>query len=163
MSASGEKKYKGIIDTVRITVKEEGISALYKGIRPTLLGAVPYEGIKFGTVGLLESLLPAEPGSTNVYRKVLFGAAGGIAAGCLTYPNDTVRRLLQLQGTPGAEKFDGYLDCVRKTYRSHGMKRFYRGMGVNLLRMAPNTAVQFGAFELLKEWTSPKALKANFL
>ena len=89
----------------------------------------------------------------------MFGAAGGVAAGCLTYPNDTVRRLLQLQGTPGGEKFDGYFDCVRKTYSRHGIGRFYHGMGINLIRMAPNTAVQFGAFEMLKEFTSPRAIK----
>ena len=69
-----------------------------------------------------------------------------------SYPNDTVRRLLQLQGTTGTtEVFTGYFDCIRKTYAAHGAKRFFAGMGVNLVRMAPNTAVQFGAYELLKE------------
>ncbi|GMI19465.1 hypothetical protein TeGR_g2426, partial [Tetraparma gracilis] len=44
-----------------------------------------------------------------------------------------------------------YWDCVRKTYRAHGIKRFFSGCGINLVRMAPNTAVQFGSYELLKE------------
>ena len=84
---SGVKKYTGIVNTIRITVKEEGAAALYKGIRPTLLGAIPYEGIKFGTVGLLEAVFPVEEGregGTNVFRKVMFGAAGGMSAGLLT-------------------------------------------------------------------------------
>ncbi|GMH82395.1 hypothetical protein TrVE_jg6677 [Triparma verrucosa] len=148
---NSSKKYTGILQTINLTIKEEGPTALYKGVRPTLLGAVPYEGIKFGTVGFLETLFPNDTSDSNIIRKVIFGAAGGVSAGCITYPNDTIRRLLQLQGTPGAENFNGYFDCARKTYNKHGLKRFYAGMGVNLIRMAPNTAVQFGAYEMLKE------------
>ncbi len=119
-SPSGKKHYKGIINTVVTTAREEGAMALYKGITPTLLGAMPYEGIKFGTVGLLERAFPktnegaagVEGGkdvANNVTRKLAFGGAGGMMAGVLTYPNDTVRRLLQLQGSRGTtEQFSGY-------------------------------------------------------
>lgn len=158
----GKKHYKGIVNTVLTTAREEGVRALYKGITPTLLGAMPYEGIKFGTVGLLERAFPktahtteADGGgilSNNIIRKLIFGGAGGISAGLLTYPNDTIRRLLQLQGSKGTtEHFDGYFDCMRKTYAKHGIERFYRGAFINIVRMAPNTAIQFGSYELLKQ------------
>ncbi len=153
--ASGNKRYTGIVNVMSITVKEEGFFALYKGIAPTLMGAIPYEGIKFGTVGALEQLFPVkdeDKGKTNVWRKMIFGGAGGVAAGCLTYPNDTVRRLLQIQGTTGTtEVYAGYIDCVKQTYAKHGIGRFYRGIGINLVRMAPNAAAQFAAYEFLKE------------
>ena len=161
----GKKHYKGIVNTVLITAREEGVRALYKGITPTLLGAMPYEGIKFGTVGLLERAFPkttttsTEEGqggllSNNIIRKLMFGGAGGISAGLLTYPNDTIRRLLQLQGSKGTtEHFDGYFDCLRKTYAKYGIERFYRGAFINIVRMAPNTAIQFGSYELLKQMT----------
>lgn len=165
-SPSGKKHYKGIINTVVITAREEGAMAVYKGITPTLLGAMPYEGIKFGTVGLLERAFPrtkegaagVEGGkdvANSVTRKVAFGGAGGMMAGVLTYPNDTVRRLLQLQGSRGTtEQFSGYWDCVRKTYAKFGIERFYRGVFINIVRMAPNTAIQFGSYELLKQFTA---------
>ena len=162
----GKKHYKGIVNTVLTTAREEGVRALYKGVTPTLLGAMPYEGIKFGTVGLLERAFPKPTTTThldteedrggilsnNIIRKLLFGRAGGISAGLLTYPNDTIRRLLQLQGSKGTtEHFDGYFDCLRKTYAKHGIERFYRGAFINIVRMAPNTAIQFGSYELLKQ------------
>lgn len=151
-----KKEYKGIVSTILLTVREEGFWALYKGVTPTLLGALPYEGIKFGTVGLLDSLFPASSFEASpAIRKMIFGGLGGVAAGVITYPNDTVRRLLQLQGSRGTEtKFNGYWDCVRKTYRAEGLTRFYRGATINIIRMAPNSAVQFGAYEVLKQWTS---------
>mmetsp|Transcript_8759 Transcript_8759/g.17514 ORF Transcript_8759/g.17514 Transcript_8759/m.17514 type:complete len:355 (-) Transcript_8759:203-1267(-) len=156
----GKKHYKGIVNTVLITAREEGVRALYKGVTPTLLGAMPYEGIKFGTVGMLERAFPKsstgeEQGgvlSNNIIRKLVFGGAGGVSAGLLTYPNDTIRRLLQLQGSKGTtEHFDGYFDCLRKTYAKYGIERFYRGAFINIVRMAPNTAIQFGSYELLKQ------------
>jgi hypothetical protein len=160
-NASGQKAYGGIIQTLVLTVKDEGALALYRGATPTILGAVPYEGIKFGTVGVLESwfpLPPAEDGSpakSSPLRKMLFGGAGGVMAGLLTYPNDTVRRLLQMQGSRGtSHQYSGYFDCMRQTYRVHGIGRFYNGVTLNVIKMAPNTAVQFGCYELLKQWTA---------
>lgn len=146
-------EYGGLVKTITLTVRDEGFLALYKGVTPTLLGAMPYEGIKFGTVGLLERLFPAEEATPTL--KMLYGGTGGVMAGLLTYPNDTVRRLLQLQGSRGTTaKYDGYWDCVRQTYRNEGFTRFYRGLTINLIRMAPNAAVQFGSYELLKQWSS---------
>ncbi len=155
-----ERHYKGILRTVFVTAKEEGFLALYKGVTPTVLGAMPYEGIKFGTVAVMESLFPAEKRynsktgeveKPSVWRKIIFGGCGGVMAGILTYPNDTVRRMLQLQGSRGTEEvYHGYIDCVKKVYAKHGIQRFYHGVGINIVRMAPNTAVQFGSYELLK-------------
>ena len=156
--------YKGIWQTIRLTIHYEGFFALYKGITPTLLGAIPYEGIKFGTVSLCESFFPIQHGSdkdsnekNKIVRKLIFGGLGGIMAGLITYPNDTVRRLLQLQGSQGTTAhFNGYWDCVRKKISNHGVKRLYNGVGINLIRMAPNTAVQFGSYELLKRITEDR-------
>lgn len=156
LANDGKKHYKGIISTIVMTVRDEGPMAVYKGVTPTLLGALPYEGIKFGTVSFLEKLFPPDgQSSTSSVRKMIFGGLGGVAAGLITYPNDTVRRLLQLQGSRGTDtRYTGYWDCVRKTYHAEGVGRFYRGVTVNIIRMAPNTAVQFGSYELLKQLTA---------
>ena len=159
-NAASKKVYSGIVQTLAVTIKDEGFFALYKGVTPTLLGAMPYEGIKFGTVGFLEKTFPIprdEDGrvQSSPIRKMLFGGIGGVMAGIITYPNDTVRRLLQLQGSRGTtSQYSGYWDCVRQTYAEGGIVRFYRGLVINIVRMAPNTAVQFGSYELLKQYTA---------
>jgi hypothetical protein len=159
LKVDGNKHYNGILNTVMITAKEEGLSALYKGVKPTVLGSMPYVGIQFGTVGLLEKIFPVEKSydengniqKPSIWRKILFGGAGGVMAGLITYPNDTIRRLLQLQGSRGTTNtYEGYFDCVKKVYAKHGIQRFYHGVGINIIRMAPNTAVQFGSYEMLK-------------
>jgi Mitochondrial carrier protein len=174
--SKGDKVYTGIIQTCALTIKDEGFFALYKGITPTIIGAMPYEGIKFGTVAILEQFNlfnnsnDCEDSTTitktksNPLQKMFYGSCGGIMAGLITYPNDTVRRLLQIQGsrstcstlatTQVVQLYNGYWDCVIKTYQQDGIKRFYRGATINILRMAPNTAIQFGSYELLKQWTT---------
>lgn len=65
------------------------------------------------------------------------------------------RRMLQLQGSRGSRhQFKGYFDCVIQTYRSHGIGRFYNGVTLNIVRMAPNTAIQFGTYEIFKQWSA---------
>lgn len=90
-------------------------------------------------------------------RKLLFGLFAGLAAGFVTYPNDTIRRILQIQTgsvsprQSASLQCSGYVDCVVQILRQpSGLFRLYRGLGTNLIRMGPNTAIQFAAFDSLK-------------
>ena len=156
------KVYSGMIQTILVTIKDEGFLGLYKGITPTLLGAMPYVGIQFGTVGLLEKYFgrnnDAAGGTKKKHdplQKMLFGGIGGIMAGLITYPNDTIRRMLQLQGSRGTVvQYNGYIHCLTTVVKEHGVSRLYRGWTINMIRMAPNTAVIFGSYELLKHLTA---------
>jgi Mitochondrial carrier protein len=164
------KVYNGMIQTILVTVKDEGIAGLYKGVTPTLLGAMPYVGIQFGTVGLLEKYFDRNSSSNNSHnlniggekkkqhdplQKMVFGGISGIVAGAITYPNDTVRRMMQLQGSRGTVvQYNGYMHCLTSIVQEHGVSRLYRGWTINMIRMAPNTAVVFGSYEFLKQLTA---------
>jgi Mitochondrial carrier protein len=165
---ASDKAYTSVYRTLCLTVRDEGIRGLYKGLIPTMIGALPYVGIQFGTVGVLERQFPPvyndndnDDNTTTTtmipspWRKTLFGGLGGVMAGLVTYPNDTVRRLLQLQGSRGTiVVYRNYWDCVKQTVVKHGVSRLYRGLGINLIRMAPNSAVQFGSYEFFKTLTT---------
>jgi hypothetical protein len=161
------KVYNGMIQTILVTIKDEGFLGLYKGITPTLLGAMPYVGIQFGTVGLLEKYFDRNKGSASVgekkkhdpLQKMVFGGIGGIMAGIITYPNDTIRRMMQLQGSRGTVvQYKGYFHCLTSIVQQHGISRLYRGWTINMIRMAPNTAVIFGSYEFLKHITAQWSL-----
>jgi len=87
--------------------------------------------------------------------KLTCGALAGIAGGAIMYPNDTVRRRMQvagaMRGSEGDRVFTGPLDCARDTYRRGGVRRFYRGIGPYLVRMVPNAAIQFAVYESLRD------------
>lgn len=151
----GQQADKGIISWGVQTIKLEGFRGLYRGATPTLLGALPYEGVKFGSYDVFKKVLLPEGHAYNRQQVVMVhlacGALAGTTAGLATYPNDTVRRRLQVQGgVVNRVKYKGYVHAFKSIVQTEGPKGLYRGMVANLARILPNSAMQFGAFEFLK-------------
>ncbi len=144
--------------------RTEGLRPFFRGMVPTVGGAIPYEGIKFGFFDGIQAMWvaqlrrrddpEAEPPKLSLVGKLVCGAVAGIAAGGIMYPNDTVRRRMQVAGAMGGgaedRVFTGPLDCARDTFARGGLRRFYRGVGPYLVRMVPNAAIQFAVYESLK-------------
>ncbi len=78
--------------------------------------------------------------------------AGGITGGieiCITYPTEYVKTQLQLDEKVG--KYNGIVDCAKKTVREKGVPGLYRGLSVLLYGSIPKSAVRFGSFEFFKK------------
>ena len=156
-SVVGSNYSGGIVQAVERIRSTEGLAGFYRGAGPTVLGALPYEGIKFSVFGMLKSREPSwvkESGAAaSVAYKLGTGAVAGTCAGLFMFPNDTVRRLLQMQGSDASfpQRYSSALDCWKQIYTEYGVARFYRGIGPYLLRMVPNSAIQFGTFEAIKQ------------
>ena len=107
-------------------------------------------GLKFGVYAGLKH------GSGEDKRtagwKAVYGAIAATIAHVVTYPNDVLRRRLQLQGASGAPAvYAGYFDACNKIVRAEGWPALYRGLGITILRGVPNTGIQFGVYELCKD------------
>ena len=143
----GSGAFETLGGTVRATIAKEGVAGLYRGIQPTLMGAIPYEGVKFCVWDMTERVSRDVLGQEEegVLVKLGRGALAGCIAGGIMFPNDTVRRLLQMQGTGHGTgvAYTGAISCYKHTFETHGIRRFYRGLTPYLLRMVPNTAIQF--------------------
>lgn len=154
-------RFTGLSSVIAITVQEEGFRALYRGVVPTLLGSIPYEGVKFCTYDMLCQFTKDRRANddgiiSGVLMKVMCGAVAGIAAGLTTYPNDTIRRRLQVQGAEGsAVMYRNYWHCLVTMLRTEGVPSFYSGLTPSLIRMVPNAALQFGFFEIFKHTLFP--------
>lgn len=148
---------------VRDTVRTDGVRALYRGSTLSLAGALPYEGIKFCTFDAAQRFVeqrrsgagsranssadPNAPPRVGVVTKLWCGALAGTAAGFIMYPNDTVRKRMQVEP---AGTFRGAVHCYTETFRDGGVRRFYRGLAPYLVRMVPNSMIQFATYEWLK-------------
>ncbi|KDO34941.1 hypothetical protein SPRG_01003 [Saprolegnia parasitica CBS 223.65] len=147
-------RHSGMLSAFVIIVKEEGVRALFRGMGPTLLGSVPYEGIKFGSYDLLRSFLPEgiDP-KADFAGKMICGGGAGMIATLLTYPNDTVRRRMQMQGIGGNPRLYRHtLDCYIKLAKSEGIKSYYRGLTPTLVRAMPNMGIQFACYDIFRSW-----------
>lgn len=144
----------GALATLATIHRREGLAALFRGASPTVLGALPYEGLKFGTYDWLKraSADPASGAGASSLWRACCGASAAMVAHLLTYPNDVLRRRLQMDGADGARpRYRGYVDCALQVVRSEGWVGLYRGLGVCMVRAVPNTGIQFMVYEGCKD------------
>ena len=83
--------------------------------------------------------------------KLFAGAFAGAVATVLIYPSDTVRRMLQIQGSDNLPQYNGLLHCIQDTRKKYGLIRFYSGMTAKLVRVVPDAAILFVTYEFFKD------------
>lgn len=74
------------------------------------------------------------------------GVAGAISRTC-TAPLDRLKVMLQVHG--GRKKL-GIVECMRYMIREGGLKGLWRGNGINVIKIAPESALKFGAYDEMK-------------
>ena len=60
-----------------------------------------------------------------------------------TYPYQVIRSRIQVE-TRSKKKIS---TLVSHLYKEHGWRIFYKGLGVNILRILPGTCMTFGVYE----------------
>ncbi|KAJ3132650.1 hypothetical protein HK101_004579, partial [Irineochytrium annulatum] len=148
-------KYSGLVQSLRLIVKEEGYRGLFSGILAAASGSLAGTLLYFTFYeGLKRPLLDAGYNPTASY---LFAAAvGDVAASTLYVPSEVVKTRLQLQGRPGNPNaisqrgYKGSVDAFWSIYRKRGIRGLYYGWGATLIRDVPFTAIQFSLYENLK-------------
>eukprot|EP00037_Helgoeca_nana_P030004 m.366388 g.366388 ORF g.366388 m.366388 type:complete len:327 (+) comp28094_c0_seq2:156-1136(+) len=154
---AGKFHSDGFFHIIRTTLRDEGMPGFYRGMKASMIGAMPYEGLKFGFFAFFKPLRPDAIQSNTVWT-LTCGALAGALSSTIMYPNDTIRRILQVQGsaamkgqlgttTSPKQAYSGAAQAYRDTYQRFGLKRFYRGLGANLIRIVPNTSFQFALYE----------------
>jgi len=87
---------------------------MFKGMGTSLVGIAPFIGIKMSSYDVLMDSFGNNINDRNrIYYNLLMGALAGTVAVTLTYPIDLIRKLLQLNGTPG-HNYSGVLDAWSK-------------------------------------------------
>lgn len=79
----------------------------------------------------------------SVYNFVQGGFAGAFGA-TIVYPIDLVKTRMQNQRSTvvGQLLYKNSLDCVKKVFRNEGFVGFYRGLGPQLIGVAPEKAIK---------------------
>lgn len=115
-----------------------GIGGFYRGWKATLFREVPGYGLYF----LCYENVKKE--NDNLFRTFLNGSLSGMFAWAFIYPTDYVKTTVQNENT-------GYKNIIRKIWRENGIKGFYRGANLALLRCIPLHGGVFVGYEIMKE------------
>ena len=161
-----KENYRGISDAFVKIVRNEGFIGLYAGLVPTLMVAVPNFSISWMVYGSLKEYALEDELFYNL-RKVdtntgeeklgfqltlMCGAASGTLSTWVTFPFDTVRRRMQIQGQHFApEERISATQMIRTLLKKDGIKGFYRGITPEIMKVGPMVATMFTVYEFLKD------------
>ncbi|XP_055049435.1 calcium-binding mitochondrial carrier protein SCaMC-3b [Misgurnus anguillicaudatus] len=81
-----------------------------------------------------------------VWRQLAAGAMAGAVSRTGTAPLDRLKVFLQVHGSSGV----GLLGGLQGMVKEGGFRSLWRGNGINVLKIAPETAIKFMAYEQIK-------------
>ncbi|XP_036417399.1 calcium-binding mitochondrial carrier protein SCaMC-3b [Colossoma macropomum] len=81
-----------------------------------------------------------------VWRQLVAGAMAGAVSRTGTAPLDRLKVFLQVHGSGGAGLWSG----LRGMVQEGGVQSLWRGNGINVLKIAPESAIKFMAYEQIK-------------
>ncbi|CAG9567618.1 unnamed protein product [Danaus chrysippus] len=91
------------------------------------------------------------------WRPFVYGGLASIVAEFGTFPIDTTKTRLQIQGQKTDPRhvelrYTGMVDCFVKTSQQEGVKALYCGIWPAVLRQATYGTIKFGTYYSLKKW-----------
>lgn len=148
MQKGKNQKYHGSVDAGIQIYKKYGIRGLYLGFNTTLFREVIALSEYFGCYELamrVSSPDGDDSSKTPIFVSFLAGGTAGAVSWMFSYPIDYVKTVYQSQSLEDI-KYRSGLDCARQKYREEGIRTFFKGLGVTMLRSFPVNGVGFLVF-----------------
>ncbi|XP_049849029.1 uncharacterized protein LOC126317096 [Schistocerca gregaria] len=91
--------------------------------------------------------------STSVWwgtasKTLLAGGIAGIASRTIVAPLERIKIIFQTQGSP--PMYTGIVHALKKIFNEEGISGYFKGNGVNCIRIFPTSSLQFYFFETYK-------------
>ncbi|GAY57631.1 putative ADP,ATP carrier protein [Citrus sinensis] len=161
---SGRRRFKGMLDCIARTVREEGILSLWRGNGSSVLRYYPSVALNFSLKDLYRNVL--RNGNYQDGTSFMSGTSAnfvaGAAAGCTTliliYPLDIAHtRLAADVGRTDARQFRGFCHFLTTIFKKDGIRGVYRGLPASLQGMVVHRGLYFGGFDTMKEVLSEES------
>jgi solute carrier family 25 carnitine/acylcarnitine transporter 20/29 len=150
MQALNNTKYKSSIDVGWKIFNQHGIKGLYQGFYPTILGEVIGMGIHFGAYeGIIREFRHTHDHPPSKMVSFFAGGIAGCLSWLLTYPLDYIKTIIQ-SDDPSDRKFASGTEAALIKYEEEGLRTFFKGLGITMLRAFPVSGVGFVIFEYFR-------------
>lgn len=140
----------------------EGVRGFFKGIPPRLIASAVEYSLTFGGYKAALRLVRADEEKLTVMDVCAGGLGGGLATTAVLTPLELVKCRMQVtpqSSTSGAGHRSAALTfskCVRHVFHKEGgLRGFYQGGAVTLVREVPGTALWCGTNDLLRSAMAP--------
>jgi solute carrier family 25 (mitochondrial folate transporter), member 32 len=153
--------YSGFLHGLRCIAREEGVRGLYRGLGPSLW-LVSHGAIQFTLYERFKAALVARASSSasvagaerradatagpSVRDSLVASTGSKLVAAAATYPIQLVRTRMQELGA-GGDRYGDLVSGFARVLRLEGPRGLYRGLGANVARVMPQSAVTFVTYE----------------
>ena len=160
-------KYKNVVQTAALVVKEEGLGALYKGVVPTMLRqgcnqAVNFTAYNWSKKRVLAWKRERRVGSDNDgggevtldhWQSLLLGGLSGGMGQMVNNPLDVVKTLMQKQVIrSGTEpKYKSLMQSCVVIAKEEGTLAMWKGITLRLTRIMPGQAITYMTYEAVSK------------
>ena len=148
-----EKISTGLLGACKDIIRDEGVPGYFRGLTAAVGSIVPYMGLFFSSYEFFHQAiggakLPFSSGDAAA------GVLASVVAKTATFPLDLIRKRLQIQG-PTRERYihtnvpeyKGVWRGLYAIWMKEGVKGWYRGLTVSLVKAAPASAVTMYVYE----------------
>ncbi|KAF9483582.1 mitochondrial carrier [Pholiota conissans] len=148
------------IDTIKTRLQSSqgfraagGFSGIYKGVGSVVVGSAPGAAAFFSTYETMKKNLHFAEELAPV-KHMISASVAEVAACLIRVPTEVIKTRMQTStyGAHGASS----LASARLVLANDGLRGFYRGFGITVMREIPFTSLQFPLYELLKSQLSEK-------
>lgn len=131
-------KYKGPLDCLQGIWKHEGLRGVYRGLGITAARDLPGFSSYFVTYEMM-----VQNKDASSFQIMMAGGFAGAFSWIACYPIDVLKTRLQMDGSGKEQKYNGVVDCFKKSYQAEGASFLTRGLSSTLVRAFPMNAVCF--------------------
>ncbi|KAK9466309.1 mitochondrial carrier domain-containing protein [Lipomyces arxii] len=138
LQTSSKEQFKGPIDCLVKTFRNEGPLALYKGATAPLIGWIAVDSVQLGSQQLYRKAIHQHFYSSEQTLPTLgvafAGLFGGLSVTTITAPVEHIKARLQVQYNASTKLYTGTIDCGIKLYKQAGLfNGIYHGFFSSLL------------------------------
>lgn len=137
---------KSMPQAIRLLSREGGVLAFYRGVGPAMIGVAPYMGMELACFDFLKRMVSEDQLKGNTGISFGAGFMAALMASSCTYPLDTIRRQIQLQGGSMLTM----PRMVKNILVNEGPGGLYRGFVPSCLKNLPNKGIRLATFDTAK-------------
>lgn len=156
---NGSRYYQSTGQACVQILRDEGMSGFYRGFSMSLISAVPTIALNFAIFDTLRPIICRQEPAAKI-EVACTGSCSAAMASSITFPLDLLKKQLQLNGShslqlqldgsacakqqPSTPIFVGSaIDAARSIKRNAGWRGFYRGLTLEIAKVAPGGAILF--------------------
>ncbi|EFX85387.1 hypothetical protein DAPPUDRAFT_300448 [Daphnia pulex] len=149
----GKRKYDGIADCVKKTVRNHGFFGLYRGLSVLLYGSIPKSAVRFGAFEEFKKRSVDANGNLSPGKRLLCGLGAGVAEAIFAVtPMETVKVKFINDQRSAKPQFKGFYHGVRTIIKNEGIRGTYQGLTATIMKQGSNQAIRFYVMETCKDW-----------